>query len=669
MTGWLIITEKDNTARRIASILFKDVKVLKKGVNCYHSKSNNAYVVGLKGHIVEIDFPPEYNRWSEVPLKSLLNAELQKKIKEKKIVNLLEELAKKVDHVTVATDYDREGELIGVEALEIIKRINPNIKVDRARYSAITPSEIKKAFNNLSNVDFNLASSAMARQKIDLIWGAILTRLISLHSGKLGKDFLSVGRVQSPTLRLIVEREKEIKEFKPKKYWEIFAIFKNSEEFKAKHIKRFESKEEAKKVFERVRDGIVKKFEKKERKEAKPSPFNTTLFLKEASKFMSPDKAMNIAETLYMNGLISYPRTDNTVYPSSINVVKIAEMLSSIFPKEAKIVLNQEKIVPSKGKKESKDHPPIYPTGVASKEELNKDEWRIYELIARRFLATLAPNAVWEVKNVKIDSNGEIFKALGKVLIGKGWREIYIYSKAEESYLPDLKVGEKLKLADKEIVEKETKPPSRYSTGSLIGVMERLNLGTKSTRHEIIKKLYTRKYVFGNPLKPTQTAIAVIESLKKGAETITLPDMTAKLEKDMYEIAEGKKKEDEIVKESKEFLDKILDNIDYKELSKSLKAGIKKDRVVGICPNCGNELVLRKSRGKNSKRFIGCSNYPKCNFTLPLPQNGTIYFTKECEKHRIKKVKIKTKKGYWDVGCPYCNYLEWKKKKKEAETT
>ncbi len=669
MTGWLIITEKDNTARRIASILFKDVKVLKKGVNCYHSKSNNAYVVGLKGHIVEIDFPPEYNRWSEVPLKSLLNAELQKKIKEKKIANLLEELAKKVDHVTIATDYDREGELIGVEALEIIKRANPNIKVDRARYSAITPSEIKKAFSNLSNVDFNLASSAMARQKIDLIWGAILTRLISLHSGKLGKDFLSVGRVQSPTLRLIVEREKEIKEFKPKKYWEIFAIFKSSEEFKAKHIKRFESKEEAKKVFERVRDGIVKKFEKKERKEAKPSPFNTTLFLKEASKFMSPDKAMNIAETLYMNGLISYPRTDNTVYPSSINVVKIAEMLSSIFPKEAKIVLNQEKIVPSKGKKESKDHPPIYPTSVASKEELNKDEWRIYELIARRFLATLAPNAVWEVKNVKIDSNGEIFKALGKVLIGKGWREIYIYSKAEESYLPDLKVGEKLKLADKEIVEKETKPPSRYSTGSLIGVMERLNLGTKSTRHEIIKKLYTRKYVFGNPLKPTQTAIAVIESLKKGAETITLPDMTAKLEKDMYEIAEGKKKEDEIVKESKEFLDKILDNIDYKELSKSLKAGIKKDRVVGICPNCGNELVLRKSRGKNSKRFIGCSNYPKCNFTLPLPQNGTIYFTKECEKHKIKKVKIKTKKGYWDVGCPYCNYLEWKKKKKEAETT
>ncbi len=669
MTGWLIITEKDNTARRIASILFKDVKVLKKGVNCYHSKSNNAYVVGLKGHIVEIDFPPEYNRWSEVPLKSLLNAELQKKIKEKKIANLLEELAKKVDHVTIATDYDREGELIGVEALEIIKRANPNIKVDRARYSAITPSEIKKAFSNLSNVDFNLASSAMARQKIDLIWGAILTRLISLHSGKLGKDFLSVGRVQSPTLRLIVEREKEIKEFKPKKYWEIFAIFKSSEGFKAKHIKRFESKEEAKKVFERVRDGIVKKFEKKERKEAKPSPFNTTLFLKEASKFMSPDKAMNIAETLYMNGLISYPRTDNTVYPSSINVVKIAEMLSSIFPKEAKIVLNQEKIVPSKGKKESKDHPPIYPTSVASKEELNKDEWRIYELIARRFLATLAPNAVWEVKNVKIDSNGEIFKALGKVLIGKGWREIYIYSKAEESYLPDLKVGEKLKLADKEIVEKETKPPSRYSTGSLIGVMERLNLGTKSTRHEIIKKLYTRKYVFGNPLKPTQTAIAVIESLKKGAETITLPDMTAKLEKDMYEIAEGKKKEDEIVKESKEFLDKILDNIDYKELSKSLKAGIKKDRVVGICPNCGNELVLRKSRGKNSKRFIGCSNYPKCNFTLPLPQNGTIYFTKECEKHKIKKVKIKTKKGYWDVGCPYCNYLEWKKKKKEAETT
>ncbi|RLI79541.1 DNA topoisomerase I [Archaeoglobales archaeon] len=662
MSGWLIITEKDNTARRIASILFRDVKVLKKGVNCYYSKSNDAYVVGLKGHIVEIDFPPEYNRWSEVPLKSLLNAELEKKIKETKVVNLLKELAKKVEHVTIATDYDREGELIGVEALEIIKKVNPNVKVDRAKYSAITPSEIKKAFNNLSRVDFNLASSAMARQKIDLIWGAVLTRLISLHSGKLGKDFLSVGRVQSPTLRLIVEREKEIKEFKPKKYWEIFATFRNSEEFKAKHIKRFEDEKEVKETFDRVGDGIVKKFEKRERIEAKPSPFNTTLFLKEASKFMSPDRAMMVAETLYMNGLISYPRTDNTVYPPSINVVGIAEMLADVFPKEAKIVLKQDKIVPSRGKRESKDHPPIYPTGVATKDKLSKDEWRIYELVIRRFLATLAPNAVWEVKSVEVDSNGEIFKASGRKLIEKGWREIYIYYKIEESHLPDLKVGEKLKLVDKEILEKETKPPARYTTGNLISVMEKLNLGTKSTRHEIIKKLYSRKYVFGNPLKPTQTAVAVIESLKKGAETITLPDMTAKLEKDMYEIAEGKRKEEEIVKESKEFLDKILDSIDYEELSKSLKAGIKKDKVVGTCPRCGKELVLRKSRGRNSKRFIGCSGFPNCNFTLPLPQNGTIYLTKKCEKHNIKKIRIKTKKGYWDVGCPYCNYLEWKKK-------
>ena len=156
--------------------------------------------------------------------------------------------------------------------------------------------------------------------------------------------------------------------------------------------------------------------------------------------------------------------------------------------------------------------------------------------------------------------------------------------------------------------------------------------------------------------------------MKKGAETIPHPDMTAKLEKDMYEIAKGKKMEDEIVKESKEFLDKILDNIDYKELSKSLKAGIKKDKVVGKCPKCGKELVLRKGRGKNSKRFIGCSGFPDCNFTLPLPQNGTIYLAKECEKHNIKKIRIRTKKGYWDVGCPYCNYLEWKKNKVKSKS-
>ncbi len=203
---WLIIAEKDNAARRIAEILFSDVRKKRIGnVNVYFSK--DAAVIGLRGHIVELDFPEQYNNWSKVPLKALLKAKMIKKIKEENIAKVLRSLAKEADRVTIATDYDREGELIGFEALEIIKRVNPEIKVDRAKYSAITPQEIKKAFSKRTNLNYNLVKAAEARQIIDLMWGAILTRLLSVASGRMGKEFLSVGRVQTPTLRFIVERE------------------------------------------------------------------------------------------------------------------------------------------------------------------------------------------------------------------------------------------------------------------------------------------------------------------------------------------------------------------------------------------------------------------------------------------------------------------------------
>jgi len=327
--------------------------------------------------------------------------------------------------------------------------------------------------------------------------------------------------------------------------------------------------------------------------------------------------------------------------------------LNSSFKDCALIAL--EDMNPSKGKKETTDHPPIYPTAVAEKSELSKDEWRIYELIVRRFLASLAPNAIWKIRRTLIDVNGEMFTSSGRELIKKGWREIYVYVKSEESYLPYLRIGERIRVLSKKLLEKETKPPSRYSSGGLIKLMERLNLGTKSTRHEIIKKLYSRKYVQGNPLIPTETAFAVIDALKKCAETITLPDMTAKLEIEMDGIEEGRIKQEDVIRESKNFLEKILKAVNVEELSKTLKEGIRRDKILGKCPECGGELVIRKARGK----FVGCSSYPDCKFSLPLPQKGRLnVISKECDKHKMRMVRIKQKNKNWTF-CPYCNYLEW----------
>ncbi len=662
---WLIVAEKDKTARRIAQILFKDFKKLKKyGVNYYFSPSQNASVLGLKGHIVEVDFPSELNDWRRTPLKALLKAKFVWRVKEKNIAKLLVELAKEVDRVTIATDYDREGELIGVEAIKIIRKVNPNVKVDRVRFSAVTPADIRRAFANPVGVDYNLAKAAEVRQKVDLMWGAVLTRLLSLSAGMIGRDFLSAGRVQSPTLRLVVEREKQIQEFKSKKFWEVYARIGGVD---AKLERRFERKEEAEDVLRTVGDSArVAKFEERTVNEGKPIPFNTTEFLKEASRFMSPDRAMRIAEELYMSGYISYPRTDNTVYPPTLNLRRIVEMfLGSEFDREAKLVLSGD-MVPSKGRKETKDHPPIHPTAVASRKDLSREEWIIYELVVRRFLASLAPKAVWRIRRVEFSVNGLTFRASGKVLVEKGWREVYRYVQAEEKEIPKFSVGEVVGIERKWIEEKKTKPPQRYTTGRLIKLMEKLGLGTKSTRHEIIKKLYDRKYVYGNPLRPTNTAFAVVEALKRTAEVITLPDMTAKLERDMDLIAEGKLDEKSVLIESAKFLNEVLSNVDFEELGKSLREGIEEDRKkeieknsVGKCPKCGGVLVIKRKE----KRFVGCSNYPKCDFTLPLPQKGRLYVTsKVCDEHGMRKLKIRDKNGVWDLGCPYCSYLKWKEK-------
>ncbi|OYT34299.1 DNA topoisomerase I [Archaeoglobales archaeon ex4484_92] len=648
--SWLIIAEKDVAARRIANFLFGDVQTKKDGSKYYYSKSNDAYVVGLRGHIVELDFPKELSNWN-VPLSKLLNSNIKKEFKERGVISLLRKLAPKIGRVTIATDYDREGELIGVEALEIVLERNPNVKVDRVRYSSITRREILNAFSKPSEVDYNLANAALARHKVDLIWGAVLTRLVSTRAKRVGKNFLSVGRVQTPTLRIIVEREEEIKNFKPKKFFEVVLEFGN---FEVKYSKKFYRREDAEELISKIgNEGRVVSFESKFASEGRPTPFNTTEFLREASKFISPDKAMKIAENLYLEGYISYPRTDNTVYPKSIDLIEIVRgFINSDFSKEALIVLQQDKIIPSAGKRVSKDHPPLHPTSIATKKDLNRMEWKIYELIVRRFLSTLAPKSVWEVRKLEIDCNGIKFRISGRKLVKAGWREIYIYSPIKELHIPKLSVGSILKIVKKRVDERETKPPRRYSHSTIIKLMEKLNLGTKSTRHEILRKLFDRSYVTGNPLVPTQIAFSVINALKKCAEIITLPDMTSKLESDMDLIAEGRKSESEVVEESRRILSDILRNINYDEFSKELNT----KNSVGICPICGGELVIKRYK----KRFIGCTNYPDCKFSIPLPQRGAIHITgKVCKVHKMNEIKIKSKKGTWDVGCPYCNYLRW----------
>ncbi|UCH71531.1 MAG: DNA topoisomerase I, partial [Thermoplasmatales archaeon] len=501
----LVICEKNIAARRIAYILSegksKSTRMGKIPVYDFTKDGEAWRVVGLKGHIINLDFPAGFNKWNTVPPIDLIEVKPCKKVSEAGIASALKSLVDKNPFLIVATDFDREGELIGVEVIDLLKEYNKQInQIKRAKFSAITNQEIKSAFEKLVEVDYNLSSAGESRQVIDLIWGAVLTRFISLTSRRFGKEFLSIGRVQSPTLALLVEREKEIKNFEPKTFWKIIATLKKEEKFNVSHIDDpFWDKTKVTDIFNKIKsskEATIKNVNKKTLRELPPTPFNTTSFLESASYLgFSAAKAMAVAEELYMSGIISYPRTDNTVYPPSLNIKGILQKLStSQFSKEAQEVINNGRASPTRGKKRTTDHPPIHPVGVPTNRRLSSDQQKIYELVCRRFLATLAKDAISETVDVIIDISGEDFKTNGYKLIEPNWRAIYTYYKEKRKPLPDLIEGEKVEVVKINLKEDQTKPPPRYTQGNLIAKMEQLSLGTKSTRHEIINKLFLRKY-------------------------------------------------------------------------------------------------------------------------------------------------------------------------------
>ncbi len=679
----LIVTEKNIAARRIAAILApkNPKKDRVSGVDVYRyeivsdGEKQETVVVGLSGHIVGIDFPKEYNNWQKVEAKTLIDADIITTPINRKIVTALRSLGKEASRVTIATDYDREGELIGVEALNIIKKVNQDVPFDRVRYSAITPKAIDAAFSNATDVDFNLADAGHSRQVIDLVWGAALTRYISLAAGRLGKMFLSVGRVQSPTLSLIVDREKERNVFVPIPYWEIYAELQNTdgETFSTQHsTRRFLDKKEATEAFKKLgKKAELKEIEKGKKTDQPPTPFNTTGFISAANSIgLSPANAMRIAESLYTNGYISYPRTDNTVYPETLDLrAQIEIFKEGPFKEYADALLEKAELTPTRGKKETTDHPPIFPASLAKESDLKEEEWKVYELVVRRFFATFAGPSEWETMRLRLDINGEEFRANGARLVEPGWRWYYPYNAPEDRLFPELHEGESLKVIKTEMLDKETQPPGRYGQGRLINIMEELGLGTKATRHEIISKLYSRAYIHGNPVQPTNTSFAVMDTLEKYSPTITKPDMTKLLEENMDLIAEGKIKESAVLEESRDILKQVFSELDKnrEKIVESLQAGLREDKIIGICSGCGNELIIRRS--KRGGRFIGCNNYPNCTFSLPLPRSGQIIVTdKVCEAHGLHHIRIiNSGKRPWDLGCPQCNFIEWQKTQQEEQ--
>lgn len=693
----LVVTEKNDAAQKIADLLGatkpKADKVYSTPVYRFTVDGEDWVTIGLRGHILEPDFatalvykkrggwrgvnadgeimdadipaslpkPPfkkkkpftedgvELKAWKMDALPYLVYSPIEKRPKEKDIIRSLKNLAKKADSIVIATDFDREGELIGSDALSCIQEVNATAPVSRARYSAFTKEEITHAFNNLVTLDTNLASAGASRQDIDLIWGAVLTRYLTLVKFAGYGNVRSSGRVQTPTLALIVARERERLAFIPEDYWVIKADFGEGDDaFVAPHATaRFKVEAEANAVMSHVQDathGKVIEITKRKRTVAPPVPFNTTSLMAAASaEGLSPARTMRIAESLYMDGYISYPRVDNTVYPSSLDLADTVKKImgNPAYAPYCKELLSRGTLKATRGKKETTDHPPIYPTASATPDDLAPAEYKLYNLIARRFMATLSDAAIVEGTKVKIDVEGEPFVAKGDVLVKKGFREIYPYGLKKDEQLPALFEGQDVVFKGATCTKKQTEPPARYSQGKLIQEMEKLGLGTKSTRHSIIERLYTVKYIQNDPIEPSQLGMAVCDALDKFAPHITHPEMTAELEEEMDNIAEGQKTKAEVVMNSRDLLSEQLAELmpHSEEVKDALADAVAADAYVGPCPKCGKDLQLRTSQ-KTRSMFIGCSGWPDCDVTYPLPKGKIEAVEEKCPVCGMPQVKV-----------------------------
>ncbi|HZG64825.1 MAG TPA: DNA topoisomerase I [Rubrobacteraceae bacterium] len=665
----LIISEKANAAKKISQFLaegpVKDGKHRSVPHHTFSWKGEECVSVGLKGHVLNPEYPEEYSNWQKVEPSSLIDAEILKSVSEKGVAEAVRALSKKADAVIIATDFDREGELIGVEALSLAFEANSELmdNVQRARFSALTKGEVTRAFDELVEVSRELAAAGEARQDIDLIWGATLTRWVSRATKRYGSAFLSVGRVQSPTLVLISERERERRAFIPEPYWEIEANLQNGEAFTARHAAgRFKEEEAAKAAYKNLtQTALVTEVKEKSATRPAPVPFNTTGFLTAAANIgISPSRAARLAEDLYTDGYISYPRTDNTVYPSSLDLREVLGQLTKVedVGQHAERLLESEKLSPTRGKKQTTDHPPIYPTGYASKKALRDDQWKIYQLVVRRFLATLSTPAKTLRTTVRLDSGGEPLVAGGTVVTEEGWLAVYPYGRRADEEIPKLNEGQEVRVTGTELFAKETQPPGRYGQGRLLRVMEDLGLGTKATRPSIIQNLYDRGYVHDDPLVPTETGMAVAQALKDFASEIATHEMTSELERSMDEISEGRISKDSVVDRSRDVLRQVYGHLEssQEKFADIVWDGIREDSVLGPCKKCGNNLTVRRAK-KSGKRFAGCSGYPECDQTYSLPPRGEIIpLGTLCDACGSPEIKVVGGRRPWitciDMQCP-----------------
>ncbi len=684
----LVITEKPDAAARIASALDVDGKprrMTNNAVSFYLAKRNgDIVVVPARGHLYTVGnvkkgrgiYPVFEYAW--IPLH-----EADPKAKNVRLwIAGISQLAEKAETFIDACDFDMEGSIVGYNILKFACN-GKEMSSKRMKYSTLAKEDIEKAYLDLMpKLDFSLIEAGLARHEVDWLYGVNLSRALMSAAKRSSRAYatISTGRVQGPTLRFIAVRERNILSFVPSPYWfvkTVVGIGVSDLEVECEK-KRFDVKEEAERVEKTCmsKTGRVVKIETSKLSQAPPPPFDLSSLQSEAYRLFgyTPMQTSRIAQRLYLDALISYPRTSSQKLPPTIEYGVILNNLlrDSEHRGCAASLLTKTELKPQEGKSDDPAHPAIYPSGNLPEASTRKNERNIWNLVVRRFMAAFGDSSTTSNTKATMEVKGYLFQASGVEIVGEGWMRYYKpYVRSLPKPLPLIKNGEIVKIKKMGVEEMFTRPPLRYNPSTILKKMQKEEIGTKATRAGIVQTLYDRKFIREKSIEATELGLQVAEVLSENCPSVTSSVLTRALEEKMATIQQRKATREnvveEVIKTLKPILKKLKDNENEigKHLNQAMGKARLEGRTLGNCPSCktGRLLIIRSKR--TSKRFVGCTKYfeGKCKTSFPIPQFGSIKSSGTCRDCGWPKIRVLTKgKRQWRL----CFNLQCPSKKSEG---
>ncbi len=700
MANVLVIGEKPSQVKTMAETLLGSHRVEQVAKQIYLRKGSwNGHEITflpLIGHITNIDTPEEFG-WNKVePLEIVTNPNALV-VKENPIFQkIITQLARQADEIWLATDPDSEGDNIAYEAYNIATRAKHGLKVLRVWNSSLTKREIIRAFNDLRQWEPHLALAVQGRRIIDAWVGFAGTREVTHAARKvlnLGKKVLSVGRVQLPTLKLIVDRDRERERFETKSKYNIMAdLLDDSRQsiiISVKHDKSpFDDEKDVSSVLSKIKDattGIIDDFIRRTTRTPSPQPLNTTdaLSLLSQQLKIKADTAMEILATLYEEGYISYPRTDNRRFKDQFPHGQILNDLakhSPFIPFLKRITDSRQ--VRNNGKKQGpEDHDPIHPTGNIPKAHgrIKQQHVKAWEIISRYYIGLFMPDLVMERGSVKVMIKDEMFSQDYQLTLDFGWTEAIEWKKPRDTTKFSFNKGQVINVGNIRSEEFKTKPPPPWSDSTLIRMLERLQIGTKSSRPEVINKLIERNYIIRKRrfYHSTPTGRSIIELFESIWPDLVTPAFTRMVEQKMDEVATKKAPFETMLEEMRTHyinlhkkliaqLDRLQDLLTKTTSNSSLpvikeKKGEDKKAATSntiTCPSCRAGILVERINSKTKEKFFGCSRYPTCTWTSPRKKVGDTFVPEKLTREIIGlcpqcagSLTYKKVKKYRLIGC------------------